>query len=204
VDQAGDDDVATANLIAGVHPMADGTIHIDTLNEMGFLNAIEILPAPSNDPLPIRMTSGTEVVHDAEGKIWSPERFFLGGRRAPQPGALPKDLDGRIFASERYGHFRYLLPVAAHQEYSVKLFMAEGWFGARNNGPGGVASRIFNVSCNGSLLLKNFDILKDHPDGIATPTFHHIKPTSQGLLELDFTPIMNYPTINAIEVLPES
>jgi hypothetical protein len=203
VDQAGDNDVATANLFAGVHPLADGTIHIDILNDLGFLNAIEILPAPSDDPLPIRMTAGSEVVYDAEGKTWGPERFFMGGRRTPQPGNPPKDLNARIFATERYGHFRYLLPVVPQQEYSVKLYLAEGWFGAKNNGPGGVASRIFDVSCNGTVLLKDFDILKDHPDGIATPTFHHLKPTAQGLLELNFTPVVNYPTINAIEVVPE-
>jgi hypothetical protein len=127
----------------------------------------------------------------------------MGGRRTPQPGNPPKDLNARIFATERYGHFRYLLPVVPQQEYSVKLYLAEGWFGAKNNGPGGVASRIFDVSCNGTVLLKDFDILKDHPDGIATPTFHHLKPTAQGLLELNFTPVVNYPTINAIEVVPE-
>lgn len=53
------------------------------------------------------------------------------------------------------------------------------------------------------MLLKNFDI---YAEGGAEPlveTFSHIEPTPQGKVELYFTPSVNYPTISAIEVLPE-
>ncbi len=35
-------------------------------------------------------------------------------------------------------------------------------------------------------------------------TFHNLKPTAQGKLNLDFEPISNYATVSAIEVLDES
>jgi hypothetical protein len=85
----------------------------------------------------------------------------------------------------------------------VKLYFSEGWFGRSNGGPGGIDSRVFDVYCNGTTLLKDFDILRDQKNGTAVVTFDHVKSTAQGMLELYFTPIKNYPLINAIEVEPE-
>lgn len=34
-------------------------------------------------------------------------------------------------------------------------------------------------------------------------TFEHVKPTAHDMLELYFTPVTNYPLINALEVEPE-
>jgi hypothetical protein len=34
-------------------------------------------------------------------------------------------------------------------------------------------------------------------------SFPHIQPTPQGKIEVYFTPAVNYPSISAIEVLPE-
>jgi hypothetical protein len=203
VDEAGDSNMATGKLYAGIHPLADGAIHLDFLSEASFLNAIEILPAPSDDPLPIRIVAGPAILRDDEGKTWEPERFFHEGRRTPHPAKLPKASNSKIYAWERYGHFHYFLPVAQGWDYSLTLYFSEGWFGTMNDGPGGVGSRLFDVVCNGNTVLKDFDILKDSQDGTAIRTIHHLKPTSQGLLELYFTPIANYPTINAIEIEPE-
>jgi hypothetical protein len=37
----------------------------------------------------------------------------------------------------------------------------EHWFGVQNDGIGGVGSRMFDVSCNGSMLLRGFDIFRE-------------------------------------------
>jgi hypothetical protein len=203
VDEAGDRNMATGKVYAGIHPLADGAIHLDFLSEASFLNAVEVLPAPNDDPLPLRMVAGPAILRDDEGRIWDPERFFHAGRRTPHPAKLPKAPNSKIYASERYGHFYYSLPVAQDREYSLTMYFSEGWFGTMNKGPGGVGSRRFDVVCNGNTVLKDFDILKDSSDGTAVRTIRHLRPTAQGLLELYFTPITNYPTINAIEVYPE-
>ena len=63
---------------------------------------------------------------------------------------------------------------------------------------------MFDVYCNGTTLLKNFDILSAQKEGVSVITFNGVKPTAHGMLELHFTPVKNYPLINAIEVEPES
>lgn len=79
----------------------------------------------------------------------------------------------------------------------------EHWFGVQNGGIGGVGSRIFDVSCNGSTLLRGFDIFREAGSEPLVKSFQHIEPTPQGKIEIYFTPAVNYPSISAIEVIPE-
>jgi len=204
VDEAGGGDIVVGKVYAGIHPMSDGTIHLDFTSEGSFVNAAEFTPSESESGLPIRMLAGPTVFHDGQGNTWLPERFFQDGRRTFHPDNLPRVADSRLFEWERYGHFRYLIPVVAGKKYRVKLYFSEGWFGKSNGGPGGVGSRVFDVYCNGTTLLQNFDITRDQKDGAVIATFNHIKPTAHGMLELSFTPVENYPLINAIEIEPES
>jgi hypothetical protein len=53
------------------------------------------------------------------------------------------------------------------------------------------------------MRLKNFDIFREAGNGPLVKSFSHIEPTAQGKLDLYFTPGVNYPSISAIEVLPE-
>jgi hypothetical protein len=106
----------------------------------------------------------------------------------------------RQVGCHRFGHFRYVIPVALGEKYTVKLYFLEHWFGAPN---GGVGSRIFDVTCDGSMLLKNFDIYREAGSGPLVKTFLHVEPTAQGKIELSFMPVVNYPSVSAIEVIPE-
>jgi len=203
VDEAGGDDVVVGKVYAGIHPMNDGTIHLDFTSDGSFVNAAEIAPSNSDGGLPLRMLAGPAIFHDDQGNTWLPERFFQGGRRAFHSDNLPKAVNSKLFEWERYGHFRYLIPVVVGKEYKVRLYFSEGWFGKNNGGPGGVGSRVFDVYCNGATLLKNFDIARDQKNSMVVVTFDHIKSTSHGMLELSFAPDTNYPLINAIQVEPE-
>jgi hypothetical protein len=53
------------------------------------------------------------------------------------------------------------------------------------------------------VILKNFDIMQEAGSAPITKTFQHIDPTAQGKIELYFLPVVNYPSINAIEVIAE-
>lgn len=203
VDEAGGDDVAVGKVYAGIHPMSDGTIHLDFTSDGSFVNAAELTPSASDKILPLRMLAGPAIFRDDQGNTWLPERFFQGGRRVSHTDGLPKVANSKLFAWERYGHFRYSIPVVAGKEYKVRLYFSEGWFGKSNGGPGGIGSRLFDVYCNGTTLLRNFDILKEQKNGVAVATFHRVKPTAHNMLVMDFTPIKNYPLINAIELEPE-
>jgi hypothetical protein len=202
VDNAGGDGIATSYVVSGIHPENDGAIHIDYTSEVSLLNAVEILPSPSEALLPIRITASPTAILDSSNQLWLSDRYFSGGR----PGRLPhlvKELRQGIYGSDRVGRFRYTLPVLPNKKYRLSLFFSEPWFGQHNGSTGGVGSRIFDVSCNGSLLMKNFDIMAEGGSNPVVKTFDNVEATPQGKIELYFMPVVNYPLLNAIEVVPE-
>jgi hypothetical protein len=83
------------------------------------------------------------------------------------------------------------------------LFFSEPWFGKTNSGTGGPGSRVFDVSCNGNMILKSFDILAEGGSSTVVKTFDNVEATAQGKIELSFIPEVNYPLVNAIEILAQ-
>ena len=68
-----------------------------------------------------------------------------------------------------------------------------------------MGTRVLRVYCNGTTLLDNFDIFKEVGSLHAlTKTFYHLRPSTEGKLDLTFEPIKNFATISAIEVIDES
>jgi hypothetical protein len=204
VDDAGGDDTETEKVFVNVHPEEDGKIHLDFPSTDSYVNAVEILPGLPNQMLPLRISAGHTPYRDSEGKLWLPNRYFFGGRasRFEVPDAASVT-DGALFASEWIGHFHYVIPVAPGEKYTVKLLFRESWFGAQNGRSGGIGSRVFDVWCNGAVILKNFDILQEAGSAPLTKTFPHIEPTGQSKIDLNFEPIVNYPSLSAIEIIPE-
>ncbi len=203
VDDAGGDDIATTKVITDVAPASDGTIHVDFATSEAFVNAIEILQGAPHRMLPARVVVGHSSYRDSSGNVWMPDRYFFGGRLSSFAGDLSKVADGRLYEWHRFGHFHYIVPVATGSRYTLKLYFMEHWFGVQNGGIGGVGSRVFDVSCNRSMLLKGFDIFGVAGPGPLVKSFQHIEPTPQGKIEIYFTPAINYPSISAIEVVPE-
>ena len=66
-----------------------------------------------------------------------------------------------------------------------------------------MGSRVFDVYCNGSTLLKRFEIFREAGSGPLVKSFEHIDATSDGQIDISFIPGVNYPSVSAIEVLPE-
>jgi hypothetical protein len=202
VDDAGGNFIADTKVFRGVRPENDGSIHIDFVSEISAMKAVEILPAPSEALLPIRIVAAPNPYKDPEGNLWLPDRYVLGGRLG-QSAKLVKSLQTGLYASHRIGNFRYILPVVPLEKYRVRLYFQEPWFGKENVGIGGPGSRVFDVWCNGVTLLKDFDILSEAGTNPIAKTFDNVQATEQGKIELIFSPEINYPLINAIEVLPE-
>lgn len=110
-----------------------------------------------------------------------------------------------VYQSDRWGAMTYTFPnlVVGHT-YTVRLHFAEVYFGTGNPGGGGVGSRKFNVSLNGTQVLTNFDILSiaGAPNKANVQKFT-ITPTSSGQIVINFTAgSANYPKCCAIEILP--
>jgi hypothetical protein len=203
VDDAGGDDIATTKIITDVAPASDGTIHLDFNTAEAFLNAVEILQGTPHRMLPARIVVGHSPYRDSNGNVWMPDRYFFGGRLSSFGGDLSKVPNGRLYEWHRFGHFHYVVPVATGGRYTLKLYFMEHWFGVQNGGIGGVGSRVFDVTCNGLMLLKGFDIFREAGSEPLVKSFQHIEPTPQGKVEIYFTPSANYPSISAIEVIPE-
>ncbi len=202
VDDAGGDFIADTKVFRGVRPENDGTIHIDFVGEISAMKAVEILPAPSEALLPIRIVAGSMPYKDPEGNVWLPDRYVIGGRPG-QSAKVVKNEQAGVYGSHRVGNFRYILPVVPLEKYRVRLYFQEPWFGKENAGIGGPGSRVFDVWCNGVALLKDFDILNEGGSRPLVKTFDNVQATAQGKIELFFSPVINYPLVNAIEILPE-
>jgi hypothetical protein len=205
-DEAGGQARVTAHIATDVEPEKDGYIHIESLTPDSFLNGLIILPGIPAHMRPIRFIAAPTPYTDRFGRRWLPDEFVFGGttdaRAFPTVGAP----DPGLFAWERYGHFTYMLPVVSEGHYTLRLYFAETWFGATKWVQGGVGSRIFDVYCNGEVLLKNFDILREatKSNEVVVKEFHNIAPTAQGKIELSFVPVKSFPLVNAIEVEEES
>ena len=203
VDDAGGDGIATSTVVAGVAPENDGAIHIDLTSEVSLLNAVEILPAPSVSQLPVRIVVSSKPYVDSANQMWTSDRYFSGGRHGLPPDSAKQGNLG-LYESNRVGRFHYSIPAVPLARYQVRLYFREPWFGKENGGTGGPGSRVFDVACNGEMLMKNFDILAAGNSAPVVKTFDHIQATPGGRIELSFMPVVNYAIVNAIEILPES
>jgi len=207
VDIAKGADRATGLVYTDIHPSSDGTIHLDVDDRFGSFNSIEILPGISGHiMLPIRYVAASSPYTDHFGQQWLPDEYAIGGTLVKVsflPAGTP---DPGLFASQRFGHFSYNIPVVGGgRTYTLRLYFSESWFGPHRWVTGGIGSRVFDVYCNGHTLLRNFDITRESKLGyeVVIEEFHGIQPSPKNEIELSFEASQNYALVNAIEVDPE-
>jgi len=202
VDVAGGDNIATSTIATGVKRENDGSIHLDYVSEVSLLNAVEILPTPSAKQLPIRIVAGSSAFIDDAKQVWASDRYFSGGRYS-QHSKVDNGSSLGIYQSSRIGRFLYNIPAVPRAHYRVTLYFRDPWFRKDNGGIGGPGSRVFDVACNGVLLMKDFDILAEGDSKPVVKTFENVQASADGRIELYFMPVVNYAAVSAIEILPE-
>jgi hypothetical protein len=195
-----------------ISPAGDGVLHLSFASVRGaaMLSGIELLPVAAGKVRPVRIRAGwTSSWQDPAGRQWQADSYFLGGNalvRTTNPAQRSNSIapDMALYASERWGHFSYAIPVAEGR-YRVSLKFCEGHYGHRNTGVGGLGSRLFDVYCNGVALLRNFDIFKEAgAEGRPlSRSFPGIRPTAQGKIVLSFVPIKGMACVNGIEVVED-
>lgn len=204
--------IADERVFRGISPSSDGRLHLSfsPLRGSAMVSAIELLLVDSGKSLPLLVRSGWPTSwRDSSGRQWRADSYFLGGnalvrRTNPARESESTAPDNALYASERWGHFSYALPVA-EGKYRVTLKFCEGHLGPRNTGVGGVGSRVFDVYCNGRALLNEFDILRQ-AGGESRPLdqiFSGIRPNAQGKILLTFVPIKGMACVNGIEVVEQ-
>jgi len=205
ISDAGGPWIADVRVFKDIVPGSDGAVHLDVSSIFGtpLLNAIEFVPARPHILNPIRILPQDSFYTDSAGNLWTPDNYSISGRFATHVGKVPNTRDQDIFSHERYGHFRYAIPVA-RGSYSLYLYMSEKYFGPGNAGGGGLGTRIFDVYCNGATLLRNLDLLKQAaPNYGIVRAFRHLTPNAQGKLDISFVPVHDYASLYGIEVLDE-
>ena len=190
-----------------ISPAADGVLHLQfkSANQYDFVNAIEITPGVRGRLLPIRFSSRGYSYTDVSGKIWDADRYVRGGTLVERRDPVIGTNDPGLFSGERFGNFDYLVPVAPGT-YAVELGMAETWYGPTMPGGGGPGSRFFNVSCNNTPLLKDFDVYRaaGGANRALVKTFHGLQPDSDGRLRLSFSSPADNAMVNFVEIRDES
>jgi len=193
-----------------VYPAADGKLHLEFLSSWGrpaFVSALELSPGTPGKLKPIRLSAHQSDFVDADGTHWSGDNYFIEGRTTLRrnPGTEPKI--PALYTGERHGNFSYAIPVAPGS-YTIKLHFLEAFFSPliADAGCVGAGCRVFDVTCNGVLLLQDFDVLQAAagPFRPVVREFHGLHPNGQGKLLLSFSPKVNYAEIRAIEVIDEA
>ena len=194
-----------------IAPAQDGLVHLEFVPgpERPFVNAIELTPGTPGKLKPIRISAQRQGFVDSDGIQWGPDNYFIHGRTTtylnPETGPFRVP---PLYAAERFGNFSYAIPVPPGS-YTVKLHFAETFFGPSIAATGlcqGLGCRVFDVTCNGVELLRDFDIVQA-AGGAFRPvvrTFQGLRPNAQGKLLLSFLPKVNYAAIRAIEVIDEA
>ena len=204
---AGGLNTATAKVFKDISPDKDGFLRLTSqpAGAGSFLNAIEILPGVPGKIHPIRITAGDRAFRDHLGQLWLPDQWSAGGRISGRLQPIGGTADAGLYQWRRIGHFSYSIPVAEGGVYTVTLHFAENWF-VSPSFPNGEGHRVFDVYCNGTTLLKGFDILKEAGGAgnhAVIRTFNHVPASPLGKIDLTFVPVANYSLINAIEVVEE-
>jgi hypothetical protein len=145
---------------------------------------------------PIRIKAGADTpFKDSEGNIWIPDTdFFADGDVATRDDslAIANTTDPAMFRSERFGmtSFSYSLP---NGKYKVKLYFADTYEGI--TGPG---QRVFSYNVQGH-EVKDFDIVAKVGSNTADVETFDVQVTD-GKLSVTFSPNVENPEINAIEI----
>jgi hypothetical protein len=211
VRDAGAPNTADEVVITDVGPTRDGLLHLAFSSFVGkaLLSGLEVLAGDPGRMKPVRIIAGSRQYYDLEGNLWQVDHYFLGGRVVRRATVVQNSDDPGLYTTERWGYFTYAIPVAPGS-YSLRLLFSEQNFGLINfglspNDRAGAGNRVFDVYCNGQVLLKGLDIYKvaGGANRATERVFRDLKPNAQGKLLLSFVPTRDYAMVNAIEVVAE-
>jgi hypothetical protein len=147
----------------------------------------------------IRVNCGGLEYRDGQDRLWSRDRFFLGGWTTVLPGLADPGVtltDPPLYESERYFFepvrvapgYRVPLP---RGEYQITLLFVEGWFKV----PG---SRRFDVLVEGKAVLTDYEPLEP---GFGVPFRREVRTSvTDGALNIDFGKRIENPKISAFVV----
>jgi hypothetical protein len=144
---------------------------------------------------------------DKSGNLWLADQETAAGKEWGAVGGQTVDRGDlgmagtnspRVYETERYSMDGYKFSVP-NGKYTVRLHFAETYSGIVSQG-----QRVFSLTINGKGALENFDPFKE-ADGFQKPVVKTIEgvTVANGELVIGFTPNIQNPEINGIEILSE-
>lgn len=202
VADTGGDAIADDRVFIDLAPARDGFLHLDFAGENGstaMLSALEILPGLRGRMRPVRILARQTPYYSNDSELWSPDDDYDGGQLASYAEPVTGTDDSELYESERWGNFSYAIAVPPGR-YTVVLH-----FAARPHAAPALGfDRVFNVFCNGRVIVENFDLAQEARQAdVVLRRVTGLEPNAQGKLLLSFVPIKGYASVTGIEVLPE-
>jgi hypothetical protein len=168
--------------------------------------AAPVPPAPAVAPAtpappapPVRIKAGPAAAFtDSAGNSWLPDQGFADGETIERPDLqIANTQTPAIYHSERYSMTSFSYPVR-NGKYTVKLHFAETF-----EGIDGVGQRVFSFNVEGQ-GFKDFDVWVKAGGGLRAYIETVNVDVADGKLDISFTPQVENPEINGIEILPAS
>jgi hypothetical protein len=148
---------------------------------------------------PVRIKAGvTEKMTDSAGNVWLPDQGSADGDTYEATDTTVTNTpDAALYGTERYSMTAYSFAVP-NGKYTVKLLFAEVYSGI--SGPG---DRVFSFNVQGH-EFKDFDIWVK-AGGFSKAYVESVDvEVTDGKLNITFTPKVENPKINGIEILPRT
>jgi Malectin domain len=144
----------------------------------------------------IRINAGSGAVKDSAGVEWLADTGFSGGDVIERPDLpIANTTQPEIYRSEHYSMDAFTQKLA-NGKYQVKLHFCETFEGI--SGPG---ERVFSFDVEGK-TFKDFDVWVK-AGGFAKAYVETVPvDITDGQLDIKFTPQMENPQINSIEIIP--
>lgn len=102
-------------------------------------------------PLVVAVDVGSTKDNTFEGITFIADKYGVGGQANSTTDPISGVADGTIFQTERYGEFKYEIPVTANGRYTIKLFFAEIYQTS-------AGLRSFSVAVEGNTVLRDIDL----------------------------------------------
>ena len=154
-------------------------------------------PKPARPTIRIKAGS-TDPFTDSAGNIWLADQGFADGDTTTRDADLPiaNTNDPAMFRSEHYDMTQFSIAVP-NGKYDVKLYFAETY-----EDISGTGQRVFTFNVQGH-EFKDFDVW-EKAGGKQKAYIQDVDvEITDGKLNITFTPNVQSPEINAIEIIPE-
>ncbi len=154
-------------------------------------------PAPEKSVIRIK-TGIDKPLTDETGVVWQADKGFVDGDTIERPDLkIGNTKTPSVYRAERYSMTKFVQKLP-NGKYTVKLHFAETYEGISGKG-----ERVFSFNVEGK-EFKDFDVAAK-AGGVLRAYVETVDvEVKDGQLDITFTPKVENPEINAIEIIPAS